>query len=142
MDTNVTIETAVLHDLHCGCFACGGDNPSGLKLHFEVDEGGFASAIWQPSPAFRSYADRVHGGILAALLDSAMVHALFAKGVIGVTAELNIRYLRGVIGDLPVEVRGWVESDRHGLFLCAAQVHQAGILVVKASAKFMPMAEA
>jgi hypothetical protein len=90
--------------LHRDCFACGGLNAHGLKLHFEVDANGVASAVWQPSGEFLSYADRVHGGIIATLLDSSMVHALFAQGVAGVTAELTIRYLQGVNIDDPIQV--------------------------------------
>jgi len=41
----------------------------------------------------------VHGGVLAALLDTAMgcaVHSLLPVGASYVTSELNVRYLRGV----------------------------------------------
>jgi len=128
-----------LEELHRDCFACGVCNNSGLNLHFDVGADGVAMAVWQPSAAFRSYPDRVHGGVIATLLDSAIVHALFAKGVAGVTAELTIRYLQTVQLDAPVQVTGRVESVRHGIFFCAAEVHQSGILVVRASAKFMAM---
>jgi acyl-coenzyme A thioesterase PaaI-like protein len=126
-------------ELHCGCFACGAANPVGLRLQFEVTADGIATATWQPAAAFRSYADRVHGGVLAVLLDSAMVHALFATGVTGVTAELTIRYLHSVAVTTPVEVRGWVKPSRHGVIPCGAELHQAGTLVVRAAAKFMAM---
>lgn len=144
MNTNAaTIEKASceLEELHSDCFACGVCNHSGLNLHFNVDASGVASALWQPSSAFRSYPDRVHGGVIATLLDSAIVHALFARGVAGVTAELTIRYLQSVNITDPVQVSGWVDSVRHGVFLCCAEVHQGEVLTVRASAKFMPMPE-
>lgn len=128
-----------LQELHCGCFACGAANPAGLRLQFEVTADGIATATWQPTVAFRSYADRVHGGVLAVLLDSAMVHALFATAVTGVTAELTIRYLHSVDVNAPVEVRGWTKPSRHGVIPCGAELHQAGTLVVRAAAKFMAM---
>jgi acyl-coenzyme A thioesterase PaaI-like protein len=130
---------ADLESLHRDCFACGVCNRSGLNLHFDVGADGVATAVWQPSPAFRSYPDRVHGGVIATLLDSAIVHALFEKGVAGVTAELTIRYLQSVNVTNPVHVTGWVESNRHGVYLCCAEVHQDGLLAVRASAKFMAM---
>jgi len=139
MDTNATTERAGPCVLHRDCFACGGLNAHGLKLHFEVDANGVAAAVWQPSAEFLSYADRVHGGIIATLLDSSMVHALFAQGVAGVTAELTIRYLLGVNIDDPIHVSGWVESTRLGIYLCRAEVRQVGNLVVRASAKFVAM---
>ena len=131
-----------LEELHRDCFACGFCNHSGLNLHFDVGADGVAMAVWQPSPAFSSYPDRVHGGVIATLLDSAIVHAFFAKGVAGVTAELTIRYLQSVNVDDPVRVVGWVESNRHGVYLCRAEVHQAGNQAVRASAKFMAMPDA
>jgi len=124
---------------HKECFACGIGNPTGLHLHFEVGPDGIAFADWQPTPQFRSYPDRVHGGIIATMLDSAIVHALFARGVCGVTAELTLRYVLSVNLTDPVRVTGWVESDRHKLYLCRAEVHQAGELAVRASAKFLPI---
>jgi len=144
MDTTAAIitEKDALENLHRECFACGVCNHSGLNLHFDVGADGVATAVWQPSAAFRSYPDRVHGGVIATLLDSAIVHALFARGVAGVTAELTIRYLQSVNVTDPVHVTGWVESNRHGVYLCCSEVHQAGLLAVRASGKFMAMPEA
>jgi acyl-coenzyme A thioesterase PaaI-like protein len=142
METTVaTTEKAkeTLKELHRDCFACGIGHHSGLNLHFEVGADGVARAQWSPSPAFRSYPDRVHGGVIATLMDSAIVHALFAQGVMGVTAEFTIRYLNSVNVTDPVLVTGWVESKRLGVYLCCGGIHQAGLLAVRASAKFMEM---
>lgn len=98
-----------------------------------------ATAAWQPTAAFRSYPDRVHGGVIATLLDSAIVHALFARGIAGVTAELTVRYLRGVNITDPIQVDARVDFTRHGIYFCSAEVYQAESLAVRSSAKFMPM---
>ena len=122
--------------LHCGCFACGAGRGGGLSLAFTIGPDGAATALWQPSAAFQGYADRVHGGIIATLLDSSIVHALFARGVPGVTADLSIRYRHAVGLGEPVRVTGWVESRRLGLYLCRAEVMQSGRVSVRATAKF------
>jgi len=132
---------AVLEALHSDCFACGICNRSGLHLHFEVGADGVAHATWQPGCDFRSYPDRIHGGVIATLLDSSIVHALFSRGVAGVTVELTIRYLQSVNIHDPVHITGWVESARHGLYACRSEIEQAGITVVRAAAKFMDMPE-
>ena len=124
---------------HRECFACGIGQGGGLRLHFEVGADGLARAIWVPEAVFRSYPDRVHGGVVATLLDSAMVHALFARGAAGVTAELTIRYRHPVLLAGEVEVRGWVDGERHGIFLCGAEARQGGRLAVRAAAKFVAM---
>lgn len=137
----ITTETmAALRDSHQDCFACGTCNKRGLGLRFEVDSDGLAKAIWQPLEGLGSYPDRIHGGVIATLLDCAMVHALFASGIAGVTVEMTIRYLRGVGLLEPLHVTGRVVSESHGLFICRADVHQGGIHAVRASAKFMSLA--
>ncbi|MBN8711411.1 MAG: hypothetical protein BGO12_08225 [Verrucomicrobia bacterium 61-8] len=128
-----------LADTHRQCFACGECNQGGLNLHFEIGEDGSASGVWQPSDVFRSYPDRIHGGVIATLMDSAIVHALFAREIAGLTAELTIRYLCRINLHDPVHVRGWVEGSRRRIYQCRAEVHQAGVLAVRATAKFMAM---
>lgn len=138
-DTNaITTEMlSALRDSHVDCFACGTGNDSGLSLHFEIGADGVASAVWQPLERFRSYANRLHGGVIATLLDCAMVHALFARGVAGVTAEMTVRYLHGIGFQDPLDITGCVVSERHGIMICRADIHQGGVRAVRASAKFM-----
>jgi len=126
-------------ETHRDCFACGIGNPLGLKLHFDVDDDGTAAADWSPTAVYSSYPDRVHGGIIATLLDSAMVHALFATGVAGVTVESTIRYRKKMKLHQPVHITGWVNSVRHGLYLCKAEIRQENQRIVWNQAKFMAM---
>lgn len=139
MTMNAITEQPPLHDLHRSCFACGMANPDGLNLTFSMNPEGVAISIWQPSHLFQSYSDRVHGGVIATLLDSAMVHGLFAHGVAGVTAELTIRYLRPVLVNAPIHIAGWVESQQRNLSLCRAEIRQSDMLMVKATAKFLAL---
>jgi len=136
-------ETAPRHlqDSHCRCFACGGDNPDGLSLRFQPGPEGMVGAEWSPSPKFCSYSDRLHGGIIATLLDGAMVHALFLRGIRGVTAELTIRYATSIRVDQPLTTEGWVASVRHGIFLCQARITQSGKQCARATGKFMATPE-
>jgi acyl-coenzyme A thioesterase PaaI-like protein len=131
------LEFPAMESLHRECFACGSANPQGLNLHFEIAGDGAATALWQPQSAFRSYPDRVHGGVLATLADSAIVHCLFARGVSGVTAELTLRYRHAVQLREAVVVRGWIESCRHGVYFCKAEILQSARVAVQAAARFM-----
>lgn len=133
----INTEMAALRKTHQECFACGVSSSMGLHLHFEVDAAGIARAGWMPDAVFRSYPDRVHGGILATMLDSAMVHALFARGIAGVTVEMTLRYKTAVRVDEPVQIAGRVESVRHGIYFCQAELTQDGRTAVTAHAKFM-----
>ena len=56
------------------CFACGAGNPIGMGLHIELGEG-TARASWTVGNDFVGWSDRVHGGIIATLLDEVMAWA-------------------------------------------------------------------
>jgi acyl-coenzyme A thioesterase PaaI-like protein len=112
-----------------------------LGLVFCVDEAGVTHAIWQPSAVFQSYDERIHGGILATLMDASMVHTLFARGIVGVTVEITVRYHAPVLLGTPVEVTTRLEEQKHGVYSLRAEVRQDGDLAAKANAKFMQMPE-
>jgi uncharacterized protein (TIGR00369 family) len=78
------------------CFGCSQKNPAGLKLQFEeLDK--FIIATWQPSEIYQGYANVLHGGIIAALLDEIGAWCVSVKiGTAGVTSEMKTRYLSPV----------------------------------------------
>jgi len=137
MDIPATIDAPNPPEFHHGCVVCGTGNPDGLQLRYEIDSDGVATSTWLPSMSHQSYPDRIHGGVLAMLLDSAMVHALWSKGVAGVTVEMKIRYLRSVDWFSPVRITGEVLESRHGLHFCRATVNQQGADCARADAKFL-----
>ena len=140
MPTNQRAST-LQNELHSHCFACAPANEHGLGLTFQVDEAGVTHSTWQPSPQFQSYDGRIHGGILATLIDASMVHSLFARAIAGVTCEMTVRYHAPVRLGIPVEVATRLEEQSHGLYRLSSEVHQNGGLCAKAHAKFMAMPE-
>jgi len=83
-----------------GCFACGPENPIGLRLRFARD-GGRVRAEFTPGPQYQGYEGVVHGGIIAAALDDAMANLFHMQGQETVTARLEVRYRR----EAPIGVR-------------------------------------
>ena len=73
------------------CFVCGEKNPSGLHLKFSLHDGKVTTEF-VPEKIHQGYKDIVHGGIISALLDEAMVKAAFMQGMPAVTAEITIRF--------------------------------------------------
>ena len=51
------------------CFACGIENPIGLKLKFYTDGEDRCIAHFHPRPAHQGYPGQVHGGLVSTLLD-------------------------------------------------------------------------
>ena len=116
---------------------CGSANPLGLKLRFRVQPDGSVLAMFACHEAFRSYPRRLHGGVISALLDAAMTNALFSIGVVGVTAELTVRFLAAVALNRGAVVRASIEKDAHPLFLVRAEIEQDRKLMARATAKFL-----
>ncbi|MEN6566758.1 MAG: PaaI family thioesterase [Veillonellales bacterium] len=73
------------------CFACGRNNPIGLKLSFREENDTYISHF-TAGPEHQSYDGIVHGGIISTLLDEITTRYLYARGWNAVTARLEIRY--------------------------------------------------
>lgn len=73
------------------CFVCGEKNPAGLHLSFSLHDGK-VTAEFVPQKVHQGYKGIVHGGIISALLDEAMVKAALLQGMPAVTAEISIRF--------------------------------------------------
>lgn len=122
------------------CFVCGEENVAGLQLRFFV-ENNTVLTHFMPKPHHCGYANVVHGGVVAALLDETMAWAANrALARMTVTAELNIRYLRPVPGDAQSLV--WAEitrATRRIAYARGAVVDGAGTELARAEASFLPL---
>jgi len=84
------------------CFACGYDNPIGLKLLFSYD-GEQVQAKFIPGRYHQGWGDIVHGGILYTLLDEATAYAVLCHGIGScVTAKSQIRFVNPARIDKPI----------------------------------------
>ncbi len=95
------------------CFGCGASNPEGLRLRFDVDEERrSAEATFKPRPEHQGYAGVTHGGIIATLLDEAMLKLCWELGIPAVTARLEVELKKPVPVGEELRVRGWIVRDR------------------------------
>jgi acyl-coenzyme A thioesterase PaaI-like protein len=112
------------------CFACGGDNPIGLHLHFVPDADG-VRAETTLAAHFQGWQNIAHGGIGVTLLDEAMAHAAGAAGYRGVTASMNVRFRNPVPLEQPIRVHGKVAWQRRNVLGVEASVYDAsGMLLL------------
>jgi uncharacterized protein (TIGR00369 family) len=119
------------------CFACGDANPIGMRLHIELGEG-TASTTWVPGPDFVGWEDKVHGGLLATLLDEVMAWAPSSYDSWAVTAEMHIRYRSPANPGETLAARAWVEQRRRRIYHVRGEVHGAdGRLVAEADGRFL-----
>lgn len=79
------------------CFICGFKNPAGLfAQYYEMDDGKLVCLATGKSE-HQSYPDRMHGGIISALLDEAAGRVLWIyEDCFAVTAELTVRFKKPV----------------------------------------------
>ncbi len=105
------------------CFGCGAANPEGLRLRFAVDEGRrSAEATFTPRPEHQGYAGLTHGGIIAALLDEAMLKLCWELGIPAVTARLGVELRRPAPVGEELRVRGWIVEDKGKLVEAEAEI--------------------
>ncbi len=111
-----------MRDAH-QCFACGPENPIGLRLRF-VQDGGRVRAEFTPGPQYQGYEGVLHGGIVAAALDDAMANLFHMRGQETLTARLEVRFRREapigarlIVTAAVVEERGRVFSAEAALEL-------------------------
>lgn len=103
------------------CFACGRQNPIGLKLEFTEQNDKYI-ATFMAGPEHQGYDNIVHGGIVSTLLDEITARYIYHKGHNAVTARLEIRYRHPTpIGQL-LTITGWVTKQRGPLFELAGQI--------------------
>jgi acyl-coenzyme A thioesterase PaaI-like protein len=118
------------------CFACGENNPFGLKLKFRIDRHGQMHTSFTFRKEHQGYTDIVHGGFLGLILDEIMLNLAWRLGIKAVTAGLDLRFKKVVrVGDA-VDFKGWISEHRNRLLKAQAVARDAqGEVVATAEAK-------
>jgi len=100
------------------CFVCGTENQESLKTKFYELENGELMSISTPTPTHQSYPDRMHGGIISAILDEVIGRAIMIENpeAWGVTVELTIKYKKPVPLDKPVKAVARVTRNTRLIF--------------------------
>jgi uncharacterized protein (TIGR00369 family) len=132
----MSVTTELSRRCHRACLVCGNDRPDGLALRFEQQADGSVAAEFDCSAVFQGYADRLHGGVVAMLLDAAMTHCLFARSIAGLTAKLSIRYHRAVMLGVPALVRARVVDTKSPLYYLESEVVQGEDICAAAKGTF------
>ena len=99
------------------CFACGTDNPDGMRLRFTYDEDRQCFLCqFRLGQRYSGPPGHCHGGIIATILDEAMGKVNKVRQVIAVTSEMTVNYLKPVPLKQPLRVESRevkVEGRKH-----------------------------
>jgi uncharacterized protein (TIGR00369 family) len=119
------------------CFACGRDNPIGMRLHIELGEGS-ASAAWTAADDYVGWSDKVHGGIIATLLDEVMAWAPSSFDSWAVTAEMSVRYRSPAAPGEELRAEGRVVRRRRRIYDVSGEVRGAdGRLIAEGKGRYL-----
>lgn len=125
-----------LEDDSC-CFACGMDNPDGLRIPWKVN-GHVMTGEFVCQPKFQGWKGIVHGGILATLLDEAMTRLAGVLFGGAVTAEMTVRYVKPASIGEELIIKGELVKDAKRMAEMKATIHlKDGTLIARASGKAM-----
>ena len=136
-EPTTTAMTALQSKLHAQCVLCGGDHPQGLRLAFRTHADGHVEATFACDRLYQGYTGYLHGGVISALLDSAMTNCLFAHGRVAMTGELKVRFLKPVIATRPAVVGARLAKSSPPLFHMEAELRQNDVVMARATARFM-----
>lgn len=107
------------------CFACGRENPIGLKLK-PVHDGEKVNAEFTAGEFHQGWNNATHGGILYTLLDEVTAYAMLCHGIeFGVTAKSEIRFRQVAPISEPICASAWVTKVAKRL------VETKGVLALK-----------
>lgn len=105
------------------CFVCGEKNPIGLKLRLRTDaERGESSAEVIFRDDFQGWTKVVHGGLLATVLDEAMIYAAGATGRLCVTGEITVRFIKPASTGTPYALKGRFLEDKGRIVLAESEL--------------------
>ena len=93
------------------CFVCGKENKDGLKLDFKL-KGDKIQAEFIPDKRFEGFDGIVHGGIVATVLDEAMVKLAFEMGMNAVTSKINVELKKPTIVGKRYFVMGEIVEEK------------------------------
>lgn len=128
------------HDGHDNCIICGRNNPFSLGLKFQPVGGtgeNTVEAAFTGGPHLQGYEGILHGGVISAVLDSAMAHCLLVQDIKAVTGDLRVRFLHAIPCTSKVTIRAWLTCAVSTLYELKAEARVDGKLVARAKAKFM-----
>ena len=121
------------------CFGCGGANPAGMKLPFELDlDDRRTHGKFSLGANYAGGAGFAHGGIIAVVLDEAMGKLSKLTGERAVTAEMSIAYCKPVPVDQEILVEGWQEEEKGRNRFRAAEIRDVqGNLLARGKGRFV-----
>jgi uncharacterized protein (TIGR00369 family) len=124
------------------CYVCGHANPLGLNVRFHV-EGDTVTTRFRPDPMHAGYPGRLHGGVIAALLDETMGWApCVIAGRFCVAVELNVRYLKSAPPERELRISGRADTVSGRIWEASGDVtDDEGTVYARGKGRYFPLSQ-
>jgi acyl-coenzyme A thioesterase PaaI-like protein len=120
------------------CYVCGKENPAGLQVAFEIDKNARTiTGRFTPKQEHEGWEGIVHGGVIAALLDEAMVKLAAHLGIPAVSAEITVKFKSPAAAADTLTISGRITKEAHRLIEGEAAVTKGLVIVAEAKGKLL-----
>src|ERR1700722_4778507 len=121
------------------CFACGPDNPAGMRLKFTLNkQRQMFVCRFRLDQRYTGPPGHCHGGIIATVLDEAMGKVNKLRQVIALTSQMTVDYLRPVPLKQPLRVESREVSVRGRKHINTGEIlNQKGEVLARGQALFI-----
>lgn len=120
------------------CYVCGKDNPDGLHVQFAVDHTTRTiTGRFTPRREHEGWEGIVHGGIIATLMDEAMVKLAAHLGEHAVSAEITVKFKAPATPGEELVVTGKIVKEANRLIEAEAIVKKGLVVVAEATGKLL-----
>lgn len=123
------------------CFACGTENPIGLKLRFYRLNESVCTDITL-GKYHEGWQNMAHGGIISTLLDEVMSWTIiYFKQIFFVTRRMDIKYIRPVLLGIPLTVKGRLLKEKKEPYIGAVSeiFDQEAQILARATGEFVEL---
>ena len=124
------------------CLVCGMENTAGVRAQFYNMADGSVGGLFTFRSEHQSYPGRVHGGMLATMVDELAGRVLWTDRpeLIGVTLDINVKYRKPVPYDVPLKGRGvYVQKLSRAYSAKCYIMDMNGEVLVDGEAKYLIM---
>lgn len=106
------------------CFICGIENEFGLKAPFYEMEDKSVISLFTYHDYHQSYPERVHGGLITAMLDEIAGRAIWIiePNTWAVTTEIKVKFRKVVPYDVELKAVGKIIKNTRRIFYATAQL--------------------
>lgn len=120
------------------CIVCGVKSDASLKAGFYELENGYIASIVTPLDIHQSYPNRMHGGMISALLDEVLGRAIQIGNpdAWAVTGELTVKFRKPTPLNKPLIAVAKITRDTPRFYIAEGFIECDGVLLAEAKGTY------